>query len=168
MEVANIFICFKKNGERSLIYKKTKKTKKDNKEYYYDIENDRILNTDEIDFNTLVSIRNFNISLKDREDIPVYTASRVFKKDNETEINVNNIAYFDIYNTDSNGDYILTNRDVLLRKYGNGKQSFYIDLARNKIIFIPKESVNFIRRINISDCTLEKRKLLEMDYKKEI
>ena len=164
----NIFICFKKNGERSLILKVTKK-----KEYYYDINNDVIIEKKDIDFNSLVSFSNYNKTKKGI--INKNRLRKIYNKDSQTEFNTKNLAYYNIYCLDDCGNLILVKENVLLRKYFDEYQEWYVNIYENKIVAFKSFKYNtcsdnivkFIRNVNIDEI-MQKKKILEMDYKKEL
>ena len=101
---------------------------------------------------------------------------KIFNDDNEIEYRVSNLAYYNIYSVLEDGNLKLIKKNVLLRKYYNDYQEWYVDIVQNKVVsnksfkydVIPNKVVLFVRNVSFDTIKVPKKKILEMDYRKEI
>ena len=176
MKLGNLFVCFTKTGERCVICRVTKFNNKIANVYYYDIINDRVIPNKDIDFSTLVPFRNYSKSKDNDLIISKKRVCKIFSKDNQIEYYSSNLAYYNIYRVLENGNLKLIKENVLLRKYSNNFQEWYVDIVKNEVVSIksynydllPDKVVYFVRNVSLDGCRIPKKKILEMDYKKEL
>ena len=178
MKLDNVFYGFTKNGERKLLLKKMKTVWTDMgdvaRTVYYDLENKEYIESFDIDEHELIPITYFieaKKRLSRKKIIEVYLA------DCDMSFNIRKLFYGNIVKRHiiNNKNVLKIRENVLLATVDEDRQivsevkTGYLYPSSYSVSHgVAIEEVKEINKDNIQSPVITKKKLLELDYKKEL